>query len=571
MVFFCLPAERKKEMGYYYKRNLLLPLPITSNTHERAAAKMTTKNASSDTPWKSKKFLRSPFATVVGSSLLWAWGFLCFLSPTMFPQDFSMDVSIGIEYGFFASQAGAVTFAVIVMIASRWRPLVIPHLCFFIAALLVSLSSVVLAWALQSSLLWLVILCGIVDGFGVPLLGVAWGARYSLGSSGMRPLVVLSFLISYLLYFLILALPQAVALTFVCLMPLISWTLWNSDARMRHRFSAEVFPVRGSEGVPAMPGELSVGSWETSILPWRPIGVLILASFVGNLMASVIMGQGYLEVDGLFRGGIVVCACIATMSLVPLTANRSRLSVSSIYRITLTFTALGLVSLLVFGSSALTIGGALVQGSAFFLQVLVILKITQSTQEQGISPLLSFSVGQGLIAGVVFLGNVLGKQVFELFGSSGFVLDVVCGCGLLALFFMLIARASDQVSPSIGGIIDEDDNLEAHIPENFLSSSDNRISASIDGESSAALSEEFWTTRINSFSQEYDLTKRESEVFYFLAKGHSLPHIADTLFVTTGTIKTHTMHIYRKLSINSRQELLDLFERSTPRPPRANP
>ena len=46
----------------------------------------------------------------------------------------------------------------------------------------------------------------------------------------------------------------------------------------------------------------------------------------------------------------------------------------------------------------------------------------------------------------------------------------------------------------------------------------------------------------------------------YLARGRTLPYIADALFVTTGTVKTHTTHIYRKLAVNSRQELLDQLD-----------
>ena len=62
------------------------------------------------------------------------------------------------------------------------------------------------------------------------------------------------------------------------------------------------------------------------------------------------------------------------------------------------------------------------------------------------------------------------------------------------------------------------------------------------------------------FAESFGLTRREGKVFSYLSKGRSLPYIADELFVTTGTVKTHTTHIYRKLGVNSRQELLDLFE-----------
>ena len=70
----------------------------------------------------------------------------------------------------------------------------------------------------------------------------------------------------------------------------------------------------------------------------------------------------------------------------------------------------------------------------------------------------------------------------------------------------------------------------------------------------------FLEERIDLFATAFELTKRESEVFSYLSKGRSLPYIADELFVTTGTVKTHTVHIYRKLGVKSKQELIDLFE-----------
>ena len=45
-----------------------------------------------------------------------------------------------------------------------------------------------------------------------------------------------------------------------------------------------------------------------------------------------------------------------------------------------------------------------------------------------------------------------------------------------------------------------------------------------------------------------------------LVRGRTLPYIANELFVTTGTVKTHVRHIYEKSLVNNRQELLDKVE-----------
>jgi DNA-binding CsgD family transcriptional regulator len=55
------------------------------------------------------------------------------------------------------------------------------------------------------------------------------------------------------------------------------------------------------------------------------------------------------------------------------------------------------------------------------------------------------------------------------------------------------------------------------------------------------------------------LTAREEEVLLFLAQGRSIPHISRRLHVAEGTVRTHVKHIYQKLEIHSKQELLDRF------------
>ena len=50
------------------------------------------------------------------------------------------------------------------------------------------------------------------------------------------------------------------------------------------------------------------------------------------------------------------------------------------------------------------------------------------------------------------------------------------------------------------------------------------------------------------------LTDRELEVLHLIAAGLSNKAIAETLFITVGTVKRHTMNIYGKLGVNSRTQ-----------------
>lgn len=57
---------------------------------------------------------------------------------------------------------------------------------------------------------------------------------------------------------------------------------------------------------------------------------------------------------------------------------------------------------------------------------------------------------------------------------------------------------------------------------------------------------------------ENGLTPREAEVLALMAMGRSAKYIAEELVVSHNTTRTHIKHIYEKLNIHSKQELIDL-------------
>ena len=62
-------------------------------------------------------------------------------------------------------------------------------------------------------------------------------------------------------------------------------------------------------------------------------------------------------------------------------------------------------------------------------------------------------------------------------------------------------------------------------------------------------------------SKQYHLTKREAEVFALLAAGYGRQYVSEKLVISEGTARTHIKHIYRKLNVHSKEELLDLVHK----------
>lgn len=81
----------------------------------------------------------------------------------------------------------------------------------------------------------------------------------------------------------------------------------------------------------------------------------------------------------------------------------------------------------------------------------------------------------------------------------------------------------------------------------------------------APMSTEIARKVVNSFQQEdpqnrdqeYKLTKRESEILDLLAKGYRNKDIADRLFLSANTIRTHIYNIYEKLHVQTRIEAIN--------------
>lgn len=54
--------------------------------------------------------------------------------------------------------------------------------------------------------------------------------------------------------------------------------------------------------------------------------------------------------------------------------------------------------------------------------------------------------------------------------------------------------------------------------------------------------------------EQFGISKREYEVLQLMAKGHSNQEIADELFLSLNTIKTHTANIFSKLDVKRRTQ-----------------
>lgn len=65
---------------------------------------------------------------------------------------------------------------------------------------------------------------------------------------------------------------------------------------------------------------------------------------------------------------------------------------------------------------------------------------------------------------------------------------------------------------------------------------------------------------VATMADRYRLSRREREVFAYLVRGRDASFIAEQLFISVNTVKSHTKNIYTKLGVRNRQELIDAVE-----------
>lgn len=76
---------------------------------------------------------------------------------------------------------------------------------------------------------------------------------------------------------------------------------------------------------------------------------------------------------------------------------------------------------------------------------------------------------------------------------------------------------------------------------------------------SAASAKQVAEVRFSAFCDQHDISAREREVLEHLLDGQDNLRIANDLFISVGTVKSHVHTIFRKCGVSSRSELLQSF------------
>lgn len=95
----------------------------------------------------------------------------------------------------------------------------------------------------------------------------------------------------------------------------------------------------------------------------------------------------------------------------------------------------------------------------------------------------------------------------------------------------------------------------------FMCISDERtIAVVLDAEDERPQTPRRFRLRVEDVARSYGLTAKETEVFELAAKGRSTQRIREKLGISVGTVNTHLAHIYKKLDVHDRQQMIDMLD-----------
>ena len=265
-------------------------------------------------------------------------------------------------------------------------------------------------------------------------------------------------------------------------------------------------------------------------IPWKILfGVAAYSLIIGVIQGMPIEADHtpfWMMTSAHHGAEIAVALCVLWWVF----AKGGLLRFSSLWRAILLFTATGLFFLPVIGSA--WAGWALVLIS--IAQTLVVMlfwtMLADVAHHSRTSPYVIFGSGWIAYSLPFALGELAGK-VEGLHGAGSAV--------LLALAYLLTIAAVFALNEA-----------------NF---SQRRIFADLEGpapERSMFASIDEGCERLGS---QRGLTAREVEVLQLLCKGRSKSYIAESLFISENTVRSHSKHIYAKLDVHSKQEILDLI------------
>jgi DNA-binding CsgD family transcriptional regulator len=396
-------------------------------------------------------------------------------------------------------------------------------------------------------------------GVGSGLLWVMWGEYYAkISQEDVEFLAPISAAGAAVLVLLVSSMSGFMAVLVVMCFPLISgYCLFQSWRDVQQQdATAEYLGESEQKAFESVRAHALSHPWAAlRVMSRTGFGIMIACLFV------CLLGSFWRHIEEvLWQFQIAIVTSILFMSIISLLSSRGpqRVSVSFLFRWMCPLLVVGFVALILWGSSWGSYIAFLISIAARFSFCLITQMFFAHYATTGrITAVQAYGFGWIF----VHLGDFLGvlslavlNSVMEANMVSPYEISAISIALFTALTMFVLNKAesfSFQVQTDAKaqtGEVKCEEKVHAH---------DNRGDGGTGGIES----------KVRIIARNKKLTPREAEVFGLLARGRSVPFIRDSLVVSRDTAATHVKHIYAKLEVHSRQELIDLIQNKSEKAP----
>ena len=284
---------------------------------------------------------------------------------------------------------------------------------------------------------------------------------------------------------------------------------------------------------------------------WRSalsLGGLGLCS--GVMRAVAITDPGIGSVVNIIS---MVASLLTATALLALWETRGlTLNVPAAYRAVFPLVIVAFVLMPLITSAYVNVLAGLLYALHSVATLLMMVQCAQISRDRGINPVFIYGFFGGIMYALHDLGFILGT-IANVSGAPGQMQAAMVALVAVSLLSLLQFFSSRPENAGISSWQDGNSiELVGQIPTQAEPTADN--SPYLDRISK----------QIALVKADYGLSSREAEVAELIARGDTVARIAETLFVSENTVRTHSKRIYAKLDIHKKQQLRDLVDSYDP-------
>ncbi|NTU89881.1 MAG: hypothetical protein HGA54_08300 [Actinobacteria bacterium] len=283
---------------------------------------------------------------------------------------------------------------------------------------------------------------------------------------------------------------------------------------------------------------------------WRPILSVVASNLAFGFILHFLFTQEGGELFPLIA--YMLAAAIAGIVVIVDFSTRRFINEDFIIKIFLPTAAIGLIPLAFTGTTVRIICCGLMIFGLTLQSIMSTSSLCGHARVYKLSPMRVFCFGRSFAVFGFLIGWAI--SYFATLYSTGYYFIAVVSIILIAVFIFVSSFVMKNYYPNE----DEGKGSSEVVHTQHARSQKQTAKLGFD----EVDKRDIWKKKREKLAHDYNLSPRQEEVLALLAKGHDTKYIEDKLYISNHTAKSHIYAIYQKLDVHSRQDLIELIDKT---------